>query len=192
MTPRTPRLVVGLGNPGFEYTGTRHNVGFRVLDLYARDHRLRFRRSPYEGHAVEQPGGPWLLKPVTFMNLSGRSVRVAMKSLRLGPEEVLVICDDLDLPLGKVRLRLQGGHGGHNGLRSVITEIGSDAFPRLRVGIGRPPDDDVVRFVLGTPYGAEAIGLRQGEDTALRCLTSALSDGVEAAMNIYNALGPPA
>lgn len=192
MTPQIPRLIVGLGNPGFEYTGTRHNVGFRVLDLYAREHRLRFKRSPYEGHAVQQPGGPWLLKPLTFMNLSGRSVRVAMRALGVSPEEVLVICDDLDLPVGRIRVRLRGGHGGHNGLRSVTGEIGSDAYPRLRVGIGRPPDDDVVRFVLGTPYGAEALRLRGAEDSARACLGEALSTGIEAAMNVYNALGTQA
>lgn len=188
----TPRLVVGLGNPGFEYTATRHNVGFRVVDLYAREERLHFRRSPYGGHAVKAPpAGPWLLKPATFMNLSGRAVQAAMRGLHLQPDEVLIVCDDLDLPVGKMRLRLQGGHGGHNGLRSVIEEIGSDQFPRLRVGIGRPPDDDVVRFVLGSPYGAEATLLRKGEQTACECLRACLNDGVQAAMNIYNALGQP-
>jgi PTH1 family peptidyl-tRNA hydrolase len=190
-----PRLLVGLGNPGLEYHGTRHNVGFRVLDVYAHQEHLSFRRSPYQGYMARSGSGGdeiYLLKPTTFMNLSGRSVRAAMRELHLAPEEVIVVCDDLDLPVGRLRLRAGGSAGGHNGLKSIIAEIGSDAFARLRVGIGRPPDDDVVRFVLGAPRGDDARQLHWAVENAVACLEAAIAQGVAEAMNQFNGRSAPA
>ncbi|MDA8347120.1 MAG: aminoacyl-tRNA hydrolase [Thermaerobacter sp.] len=190
-----PRLIVGLGNPGLEYHGTRHNVGFRVLDVFAHLDHLSFRRSPYQGYMARRGSGAaeiYLLKPTTFMNLSGRSVRAAMRDLRLEPADVLIVCDDLDLPAGRMRLRSEGSAGGHNGLKSVIAEIGSDAFARLRVGIGRPPDDDVVRFVLGAPRGDEARQLHWAVENAVACLQTAIESGVAEAMNQFNGRSAPA
>ncbi len=190
-----PRLLVGLGNPGLEYHGTRHNVGFRVLDVYSHHEHLSFRRSPYQGYMARSHGAGaeiYLLKPTTFMNLSGRSVRAAMRELHLTPEEVLVVCDDLDLAVGRLRLRAGGSAGGHNGLKSIISEIGSDAFARLRVGIGRPPDDDVVRFVLGAPRSDEARQLHWAVENAVACLQTAIAQGVAEAMNQYNGRSAPA
>ncbi len=189
-----PRLLCGLGNPGLEYHGTRHNIGFRVLDSFAREERLSFRRSPYQGYLAKGSGASpiYLLKPTTFMNLSGRSVRQAVQALGLAPEDILCICDDLDLPAGQIRLRAEGSAGGHNGLKSIIAELGTQGFARLRVGIGRPPDDDVVRFVLGAARGDDAMRLAWAADLAVECLRMAVADGVEAAMNAFNGRGYPA
>ena len=189
-----PRLLCGLGNPGLEYHGTRHNIGFRVLDTFVREERMAFRRSPYQGYLAKGPGSSplYLLKPTTFMNLSGRSVRQAVAALGIGPEEILCVCDDLDLSVGQIRLRAEGGAGGHNGLKSVIAELGTQAFPRLRIGIGRPPDDDVVRFVLGAARGEDAIRLAWAADLAVQCLRLAVTEGVEAAMNAFNGQSYPA
>jgi len=189
-----PRLVCGLGNPGLEYHGTRHNIGFRVLDAFAREERYAFRRSPHQGYLAKGPGPSplYLLKPTTFMNLSGRSVRQAVQALGVAPEDVLCVCDDLDLPAGQIRLRAEGGAGGHNGLKSIIAELGTQRFARLRVGIGRPPDDDVVRFVLGAARGEDAVRLSWAAELAVECLRMAVKDGVEAAMNAFNGRGYPA
>jgi len=193
MSP-SPRLVCGLGNPGLEYHGTRHNVGFRVLDTFAREERFSFHRSPYQGYLAKS-GGPhpvFLLKPTTFMNLSGRAVRLAVAGLGLAPDDVLCVCDDLDLPPGQIRLRAEGSAGGHNGLKSVMAELGTQRFARLRIGIGRPPDDDVVRFVLGPARGEDALRLQWAVDQAVECLRTVLGDGVEAAMNAFNGRSYPA
>jgi PTH1 family peptidyl-tRNA hydrolase len=143
-----PRLVIGLGNPGSEHAADRHNLGFRVLDLVAERADLRFRRSDWRAVAAvgEAFGRPVvLLKPSTFMNESGRSVRLAALALGLEPPDLLVVHDELDLPAGALRLRERGSAGGHNGVRSIIGSLRSQEFPRLRVGVGRPdvgdPDD---------------------------------------------------
>ncbi len=189
-----PRLVCGLGNPGLEYHGTRHNIGFRVLDAFAREERLSFRRSPHQGYLAKGSGPApiYLLKPTTFMNLSGRSVRLAAHALGVAPSDILCVCDDLDLPTGQIRLRGEGSAGGHNGLKSIIGEIGTQQFARLRIGIGRPPDDDVVRFVLGSARGEDALRLTWAVDLAVECLRTAVQDGIEAAMNAFNGRTYPA
>ena len=189
-----PRLLCGLGNPGLEYHGTRHNIGFRVLDTFAREERFAFRRSPYQGYLAKGSGPSplYLLKPTTFMNLSGRSVRQAVQALGIAPEEVLCVCDDLDLPTGQIRLRAEGSAGGHNGLKSIISELGTQRFARLRIGIGRPPDDDVVRFVLRAARGEDAVRLAWAVDLAVECLRTAASEGIEAAMNAFNGRSYPA
>ncbi len=187
--------MVGLGNPGLEYHGTRHNVGFRVLDVMAHQEHLHFRRSSSQGYLARRGSGSeelFLLKPTTFMNLSGRSVRAALRELRLAPADLLVVCDDLDLPVGRIRLRAEGSAGGHNGLKSVIGEIGTEGFARLRIGIGRPPDDDVVRFVLGSPRGEEARLLHWAVENAVACLQTAMESGVAEAMNQFNGRTAPA
>jgi PTH1 family peptidyl-tRNA hydrolase len=134
------QAIVGLGNPGPEYRGTRHNVGQRVLDGLARRLRARWRRQG--GHALAQ--GRWrgetvhLVKPGSFMNVSGPAVARLLRALRVGAEDLIVVFDDLDLPLGKVRVRMKGSAGGHNGVRSLIEALGTEGFRRVKVGIGRP------------------------------------------------------
>ena len=156
------QAIVGLGNPGSEYRGTRHNVGQRVVDGLARRIHARFARAG--GHQVAP--GRWrgetvyLVKPASFMNVSGPAVARLCKKLHVGPPDVIVIFDDLDLPLGKVRVRLKGSAGGHNGVRSVIEALGTSDFRRVKVGIGRPvtpghDKDEIVDHVLSPFYPDE-------------------------------------
>jgi PTH1 family peptidyl-tRNA hydrolase len=165
------RLLVGLGNPGREYEGTRHNVGFAVLDHLALHEGLLFQSPPslqrdglldrYEGpraFTLARAFDPeaLLVKPQTFMNRSGEVVVPLLRWAGLEPASLMVVSDDLDLPLGTLRLRASGGHGGHNGLRSIVDGLGTNAFPRLRVGIGRP-STDAVRHVLSPFDPAERV-----------------------------------
>ena len=157
MAKTSSRLLIGLGNPGTEYEGTRHNIGFEVLDLLALREGLIFqsanRLEGFDGVAkarcarIFDPDAV-LVKPMTFMNRSGEATVPLARWAGASPEDVLAVYDDLDLPLGALRLRSGGGAGGHNGVRSLIEQLGTDRFPRLRVGIGRPATD-AVRHVLG-------------------------------------------
>ena len=143
------KLVVGLGNPGTKYAGTRHNIGFMALDLMAERSGFSFRQqAKLHGLAADTGVGDQrlrLLMPQTYMNDSGRSIRAALDWFGLEPHQLLVLVDDMDLPLGRLRLRAQGSAGGHNGLRSTIQHLGTQAFPRLRIGIGAPADNPAER-----------------------------------------------
>ncbi|WP_022847265.1 MULTISPECIES: aminoacyl-tRNA hydrolase [unclassified Desulfurobacterium] len=154
------RLIVGLGNPGKEYALTRHNIGWWVLDRVAERFNEEFSREKFKGIVAEIPGTHGkvtLLKPLTFMNRSGESVIEAAKFYKLKPEEILVVSDDLDMPVGKVRMRLKGKHGGHRGLMSIEKHLGTDNFPRLKIGIGRPArKEEVVNYVL-QPFTEEQL-----------------------------------
>ncbi|ALX49440.1 aminoacyl-tRNA hydrolase [Lentibacillus amyloliquefaciens] len=158
------KCIVGLGNPGKKYSKTRHNVGFMVVEKIADRHNWKLKKDKFNGKStVETLDGEKivLLKPQTFMNLSGESVRPLLDFYQIDPEDVLVIYDDLDLPAGKIRLRQKGGHGGHNGIRSIIDHAGTKEFKRLRIGIGRPlAAMPVVDYVL-KPFSKE-----QQEDVA--------------------------
>ncbi|GAB6877702.1 aminoacyl-tRNA hydrolase [Thermaerobacter litoralis] len=189
-----PRIIVGLGNPGPEYEGTRHNVGFAVVDALAR--RLRtagwrrgFRSLWTEGAWRGQP--VLLLKPQTYMNLSGEAVEQACRALRAEPAEVLVVYDDLDLPPGHLRLRPGGRAGGHRGVASIIEALGRDDFPRLRVGIGRPPAGvDAAEYVLA-PFTAEEQALMAAAvQRAAEAVLAVLSTGLDRAMSRYNGPTP--
>jgi PTH1 family peptidyl-tRNA hydrolase len=139
------KLIVGLGNPGPEYSETRHNVGFKVAEELARRHQVKFRRSSkWKALTAKIPdvgGGVVLAQPATFMNLSGWAVRDLVSFHKIALADLLVVIDDADLPLGKLRIRIAGSSGGHNGLKSIIQELGSEQFPRLRVGVGRQEGD---------------------------------------------------
>ena len=185
------KLIIGLGNPGKEYADTRHNIGFRCINRIARIHgiSLKQRASQAQFGSGEIEGNKVVLaRPRTFMNLSGRSVKLLMQRFQALPGDVLVIHDDLDLPLGKIRFYSGGGSGGHKGIESIIYELGTRDFARIRVGIGRPPEDDpdAVDYVLSdfTPDEKTVI-----EDTiakvteAILCL---LKEGMTLAMNKYN------
>jgi peptidyl-tRNA hydrolase, PTH1 family len=189
------KLIAGLGNPGRQYEGTRHNVGFRVIDELARRWQLAVTRHSFSGLVGKGDisGEPvLLLKPQTFMNLSGRSVREAMTFHKLAPADLLVVTDDLALPLAKVRVRARGSAGGHNGLTNIIAELGSEDFARVRLGIEWVSGGKMVRHVLGTFSEDE-------EPQIVRCVERAadaaeiwLKQGVEAAMNRFNAPEPNA
>jgi PTH1 family peptidyl-tRNA hydrolase len=189
------RLVVGLGNPGPRYRGTRHNLGFEVIEtLLARRAARPSRRFAGLSATVAGPGGAvTLLMPETFMNDSGRSVAMARRRLGTTPAEVLVVHDDLDLPAGAVRVRPRGSSGGHNGLKSIIVALGGEGFGRVRLGIGRPPGpqgEDVVRYVLERFVPAERPLVDEAVGRAADAVECVLAEGYEAAMNRYN--GPAA
>lgn len=191
------RLIVGLGNPGKEYANNRHNVGAWVVNRLARRHGIDLKTS---GQALLGRGRVGdaevaLARPLSYVNMSGPVVWNLVKRLGLDDaQELLVVCDDLDLPLGKVRLRPQGSHGGHNGLKSIVEATGSDAFPRLRIGIGRPTvrgeptwDPDVIAdYVLSDPPPEERAALDEAVESAIGVIEAALAEGVEQAMAEYN------
>jgi PTH1 family peptidyl-tRNA hydrolase len=184
------KLVIGLGNPGSRYEQTRHNVGFRVVDALAARKGWKWEQ---RGRAMLATGAIGsekvvLIKPITFMNKSGEAVGELIRWYKAQPEDLLVIYDELDLPVGKVRLRARGSAGGHNGLKSLIQHLHTDQFPRLRIGIGRPTNArmETVDYVLGTPAGDEHILLDTGESRALEMLPSIIEQDIEAAMNLIN------
>lgn len=188
-------LVVGLGNPGKKYDGTRHNVGFAAVDAFVRSHGVGDFRDKFSGEFgkadVAGTAVSWL-KPQTFMNLSGESVQPAMAFLKTGVPELVVVHDELDLPFGDVRLKVGGGHAGHNGLRSILGRVGSPDFVRVRVGIGRPPADfrgDVAAFVLQGFDSSERAALPGVFAKVEDALVRIVRDGVRAATNALHA-GP--
>ena len=189
-------LVVGLGNPGSKYEGTRHNVGFMALDRLARQEGFSFRQqSKLHGLAAESGIGASrlrLLMPQTYMNDSGRSIRAALDWFGFAPHQLLVLVDDMDLPLGRLRLRAQGSAGGHNGLRSAIQHLGTQEFPRLRIGIGAPAENPAERrartvsHVLGPFSKAEQPCLNAVLDEVLDGLDRIQRLGLERAGNRLN------
>ncbi len=179
------RLIVGLGNPGREYRETRHNVGFMILDRLAARERAEFRTEKSWQAEVARTGEFLLCKPLTFMNLSGQSVRPLSQFYKIEPAEVFVVLDDMALPLGKLRLRANGSAGGHNGLQSVIEHLGTQSIPRLRVGIGAAPGE-ATGHVLGRFDLEEKAALEQTLDRALEAIDCVREKGLEAAMNAYN------
>ncbi|PSN15542.1 aminoacyl-tRNA hydrolase [filamentous cyanobacterium CCT1] len=194
VSPPTPRLIVGLGNPGDKYAGTRHNIGFEVVDRLSKTWAISLKQERRFQAEYGAGFGPdrekvYLLKPLTYMNRSGQSMRAALDWLKLSPAQVLVVYDDMDLPVGRLRLRLSGSAGGHNGMKSAIAHLGTQDFPRLRIGIGasdRTSDGAVVSHVLGNFSKAERATMDAVVDTALRSLEKAILDGVEKAMSLYN------
>jgi PTH1 family peptidyl-tRNA hydrolase len=179
------RLLVGLGNPGREYRETRHNVGFLLLDRLALRERAEFHTEKGWQAEVARAGDLLLCKPLTFMNLSGRSVRPLSQFYKIEPAQMLVILDDMALPLGKLRFRKDGSAGGHNGLKSIVEHLGTPCIPRLRVGIGSA-ERDAVDHVLGRFTLEERPALEQSLDRALEAIDCARTRGLEAAMNAYN------
>ena len=186
------KLVIGLGNPGTEYTQTRHNIGFHVVDKFAEQQGWQW--SDQRNRAILANGTLGLekvilIKPITFMNKSGESVGELMRWYRVQPEDILVICDDLDLPVGKLRLRSSGSAGGHNGVDNIIHHLHTNQFPRLRIGIGRPTHNrmDTIHYVLGIPPLDERILIEQAEEQAVKVLPQIISRGVALMMNVVNA-----
>lgn len=186
-TQRT--LIVGLGNPGRKYAHHRHNVGFMAVSRLAKRHGLAFKRQKGKAKVAEGPIAGQrviLAKPQTFMNLSGESVARLVRFFKIPPQRVLVVYDDLDLPLARLRLRPGGGSGGHKGLKSVIERLGTQDFPRLRLGIGRPLHGDPVDYVLQDFSAEERIEFERVLDRAVEAIEYWLIHGIDAAMNVSN------
>ena len=185
-----PRLIVGLGNPGETYRDTRHNIGFMVLDEIARRMGAAFREEKRWSGLVAKFTGGYLLKPLTFMNESGRAVQSVGHFYKASPAQTLVVYDDVDLPLGRLRFRTSGSAAGHNGIRSLIASLGSDEFPRLKVGIasadGRPAGERMVGHVLGKFRTEEQAELQIVIQRAADAVLSAVDRGLETAMNVFN------
>jgi PTH1 family peptidyl-tRNA hydrolase len=184
-------LIVGLGNPGETYRDTRHNVGFMVLDELARRCGANFVVEKRWKTQLARHGNTWLAKPQTFMNASGEAVGAIAHFYKVKVGEVLAVYDDVDLPLGSLRLRPAGSAGGHNGIRSLIAHLGTNAFPRLKLGIadgarGRPDGGKLSSHVLGRFSEDERATLAQVIDRAADAVSHALSQGLEAAMNLFN------
>ena len=192
-----PQLIVGLGNPEPKYEQTRHNIGFAAVDALANFYQItwaenrKFQAMYGEGIGATQKIR--LLKPLTYMNRSGQAIRAAVDWYKLPPESVLVIYDDMDLPLGKLRLRLSGSAGGHNGMKSAIAHLKTQDFPRLRIGIGKPlvksdNDSATVSHVLGKFSVAETQLMVEALQLVVDAVQLSLKQGVEQAMNRYNNL----
>lgn len=183
-------LIVGLGNPGPQYARHRHNVGFQVVDLLAVRHGLNFGRTQHRALVAQGAiaGRRVLLaKPQTYMNESGRAVAPLARFYKVAPEEIMVVSDDLDLPQGAIRLRPQGGSGGHKGMHSIIAHLGTADFPRLRVGIGRPPGQmDPADYVLQDFRPEEEREMAIVRQEAADAIEVWLQEGLPAAMNRYN------
>lgn len=189
------KLIVGLGNPGRRYRGTRHNVGADVVDRLARRNGIAIDEDDgfaWVGRGTIAGVRVLLAKPQTYVNVSGEAVRDLQRRHRLRLADIFAVVDDLDLPLGRIRLRAEGSAGGHNGLKSIIASVGATGFPRLRVGIGRPPEGvHPADYVLTRFTPAEQGTLDAVLDRAATCLEVALVEGVDAAMNRFNAPGAP-
>lgn len=189
------RIVVGLGNPGRRYQGTRHNIGFAVADEVARRGQAVFESGRGETLTARIGRGPAALlvvKPLTMMNLSGEAVAAVAGFYKVDPSAMLVAADDVNLPLGRLRLRAGGTAGGHNGLKSIIGCLGTEEFPRLRVGVGRgDPRRDLADHVLAVFDGDEREEVDRAIARAADAVETFLAEGIEAAMNRYNRAGEP-
>jgi PTH1 family peptidyl-tRNA hydrolase len=183
------KVVVGLGNPGGRYAGTRHNVGFAVVDALAESPRASRFQSRFQAQVaelLEDPHKVLLVKPETFMNLSGRCVRQVMDFYQVPVEDLLVVSDDINLPLGKLRARPRGTHGGHNGLRDIQNHLGTTEYSRLRLGVDAPDEDDAVDHVLGRFRPGERAVIEEAVQAAVQAVIVWVHQGIEVCMNQFN------
>ncbi len=183
-------LIVGLGNPGEEYRYTRHNSGYRVVDLLAQKLNIDINKEKFKGMFGEGTYNGkkvMILKPITYMNLSGESVVEAVNFYKLPLEDVVVVYDDIDIEIGKIRIRPEGSSGTHNGMRNIADLLGSHDFPRIRVGIGKAPQGiDLASFVLSKFSTEENSDIEKAIDMASEAVLEIIRNGIDRAMNIYN------
>ena len=189
--PPVEWLIVGLGNPGDKYRGTRHNAGYVAIDAIAEKAGVRIDRAAYRGltgRGTLGGKGVLFLKPETYMNLSGESVREAAAFYKIPPERILILCDDVSFEPGRVRIRRSGSHGGHNGLRNISEQLGSDAYPRIRIGVGQKPhpEYDLVDWVLGKLPEQDAKKIADRAADFFDAATLIVSGEIETAMNRYS------
>lgn len=183
-------LIVGLGNPESDYSKTRHNMGFNVINKISNEYGIEVNKTKFKGlfgTGIIEGKKVVLLKPQTFMNLSGESVIEAMNFYKIKEDELIIIYDDFDTDAGKIRIRKNGSAGSHNGMKSIINNINSDKFCRVRVGIGRPTDNtDMISYVIGYVPEEEMKILDKGTDIAKEAIVEILKNNIESAMNKYN------
>ncbi|WP_298530530.1 aminoacyl-tRNA hydrolase [uncultured Ruminococcus sp.] len=184
-------VIAGLGNPGMEYEGTRHNAGFAVLDTLAEQLGEKIDRLRFKGKTAEVTiNGKrcLLLKPTTYMNNSGESIVQALEFYKIDAANLIVVCDDISLDCGKLRIRRKGSHGGHNGLRSICDLTGRDDFPRIKMGVGKKPhpDYDLAKWVLGKFGKEDAAKMKESAENACECIKLMVQGDTDQAMNKYN------
>ena len=184
-------LVVFLGNPGLRYEGTRHNAGFMTADALARKKNISINRSRFQALTASCPIGDTtalLMKPQTYMNLSGEAVGQAARFYKIPADHVLVVSDDITLPIGAMRIRTKGSAGGHNGLKNIISVLGTEEFPRIRLGVGSPPhpDYDTVDWVLSVFRDQDAVDMAEAASRAADAVECFITQGPEKAMNLYS------
>lgn len=186
-------MVVFLGNPGPRYNGTRHNVGFFAADRLEKLENIKIGKLRFNAlTALCTLGGEkvLLMKPQTYMNLSGNAVAPAAAYYKIPAERIIVVCDDIALPVGKIRIRSKGSSGGHNGLKSIIAALGTEVFPRIKIGVGAPPknetEEDMINWVLGIFHGSDADSIAEMCESAAKAVSVIIAEGTDKAMNIYN------
>jgi len=183
------RLIVGLGNPGVRYRWTRHNLGFRVLDRLSRQNRIPIDRKRFKSLVGEGLIGKEklvLVKPQTYINRSGIAVKALVEGYKASPEDLIVCCDDVNLELGRIRIRRKGGSGGHKGLRSIIESLATDEFPRIRIGIANSIGETLTNYVLSGFRKSEKVLIKEALNCASLAVELILKEGIAVAMNRYN------
>lgn len=183
-------LIVGLGNPENEYAHTRHNMGFDTINQIAKNNNIQITKNKFKGlceSTIIQNQKVILLKPQTYMNLSGEAIKEARDFYNVKPEEIIVIYDDIDIEKGHIKIRKKGGAGSHNGMKSVVEELQSTDFARIRVGIGQPEfKSDMINYVIGKVSQEEQEILQQGVEKAAKAVEEILKNGIDIAMNKFN------
>ena len=183
-------LIIGLGNPEEEYSKTRHNMGFNAINKIAEQYRIKVNKSKFQGlyeSAIIEGQKVMLIKPQTYMNLSGECIKQFVDFYKIPKEEILVIYDDMDIEPGKIKIRKKGGAGGHNGMKSIIKMLGTEEFARIRTGIGRPKHNgDDINYVIGAIPEEEIPKLEEGVEKAKEAVIEILSNGIDSAMNKLN------
>lgn len=185
------KIIVGLGNPERDYSLTRHNMGFNVINLLAKEYDIDISRTKFEaeyGSGIIEGEKVILVKPQTFMNASGRSVIEFVNFYKIELDDLIIVYDDMDIDISNIRIRKNGSPGSHNGMKSIVNILADDRFPRVRVGIGKPSDKemDLVEYVIGAIPEEEKNGLEEGVEKAKDALVEILTNGIDSAMNKYN------
>lgn len=183
------KIIAGLGNPGTKYEFTRHNTGFLMVDYYAQEKGFKINKlknNALVGEYILNGEKIIFLKPQTFMNLSGESIRYFADYYKTPPEDIIVIYDDISLPLGRLRIRKKGTDGGHNGIKNIIYQLQTDVFPRIKIGVSMSDKDNMIDYVLGSFSKKEIELLKSVADITVKALDTVISDGAEAAMNLFN------
>lgn len=183
-------IIAGLGNPGRKYEGTRHNVGFDAIDCLSQQHGIKVSKIKFKallGEGFISNKKVILVKPQTYMNLSGESIRDILDWYKVSPDHLIVIFDDVDIPFGEIRVKRKGSAGTHNGMKSIIYQLKDDNFPRVKIGIGKPPEEwELSDFVLSGFSREERKIINDSIEKAARAVTTIIEDGIDAAMNLFN------